>query len=112
MAANKNEKDAYSVISKYSSIYKDRYGTQPIVNKYKEKWAMSSLIEDFGLESVSLTLEYYFKLNKDGHPLSWFFNNFSNIHMSRISSEKDDRIRAEARARTLELRSEFINGVS
>jgi hypothetical protein len=106
------DKDSYSLLSSYISLYRNKYGNSPIVNKYKEKWAMSSLIEDFGISSVQDTLNYYFKLNKEGHSLSWFFNNFSTIHSSRLSAERDAMIRQEQRVRTMEIRAEFINGVS
>lgn len=112
MAANKNDKDAYSLLSEYSRLYQARYAQPPIVNKYKEKWGMSSLVEDFGREGVSRTLAYYFKTNREGHSLSWFYNNFSNIHLSRLASEKDDKIRAAARAKTRQLRAEYLNGLS
>jgi len=111
VAANKTDKDAYALLSEYSSLYKVKYSQQPIINKYKEKWAMSSLLEDFGKEGVSKTLQYYFKTSRDGHSLSWFYNNFSNIHLSRIAAEKDDRIRAESRRKTQQLRSEYLDGV-
>jgi hypothetical protein len=106
------DKDAFALLSKYTALYKQKYGNAPIVNKYKEKWAMISLVEDFGQDAVLQSLKYYFKLNREGHSLSWFFNNFSNIHSSRLSSEKDDMIRREQRAKTLKIRAEFMNGVS
>ena len=72
---------------------------------------MISLVEDFGPEEVSKTLEYYFRLNKDGHPLNWFYNNFSNINSARIQAEKDSDIREKQRKKTLELRAEYLNGI-
>ena len=111
MAASKNDKEAYSLLSEYSALYKLKYGQAPILNKYKEKWGMLSIIEDFGVDGVSKTLKYYFKINRDGHSLSWLYNNFSNIHLSRLASEKDDRIRAAAREKTRQLRAEYLNGI-
>lgn len=111
MAASKTDKDAYSLISLYISLYRDKYNLSPIVNKYKEKWAMNSLIEDFSKDDVEKTLSYYFRLSKDNHPLTWFYNNFSSIHMSRISAEKDDRLRSAAREKTQQLRAEYLDGI-
>jgi hypothetical protein len=112
VAASKSDKDAFALLSEYSKLYHMKYGQPPILNKYKEKWGMSSLVEDFGKDGVSRTLHYYFKLNRDGHALPWFYNNFSNIHLSRLASEKDDKIRAAARAKTRQLRAEHLNGLS
>ncbi len=112
MTSPNRDKDAFALLSKYSALYKQKYGNSPIVNKYKEKWAMTSLVEDFGVEGVRESLKYYFKINREGHSLSWFFNNFSNIHSSRLSSEKDAIIRREQRIKTMQIRAEFMNGVS
>lgn len=112
MAKSKVDSAAYALLSEYMSLYWDKYGSNPLINKYKEKWAMASLVEDFGQEEVRETLVYYFKLTKDRHPLPWFFNNFVAVHTSRLSAQKDDILRAEQRKKTQELRSEYINGVS
>ena len=111
MAASKNDKQAYALLSEYIGLYRSKYGAAPVINKYKEKWGMLSLIEDFGVEDVGYTLEFYFKLSKDMHPLPWFYNNFSTIHNSRLATEKDDRIRSVAREQTQKLRAEYLNGV-
>ena len=112
MATSKIDRAAFALLSEYSALYKKRYGSSPVVNKYKEKWAMISLVEDFSSEGVVDTLEYYFRLNKDGHPLNWFYNNFSTLYNSRLAAEKDAKIREETRKRTQELRVEYLNDVS
>lgn len=112
MAASKNDKLSYSLLSEYISLYYNKYNKSPILNKYKEKWAMQSLIDDFGIDEVRLTLIYYFKLSKDMHPLSWFFNSFSTIHATRLAAEKDNEIREQARKYTEKLRAEYLNGLS
>ena len=109
MARSKLETAAYALISDYISLYKEKYGTSPIINKYKEKWAMMSMVEDFSTEEVMETLNYYFKLSKDGHPITYFYNNFASIHKGRLSSERDAKIRADQRKMTQKLRAEYIN---
>lgn len=112
MAANKNDKLSYSLLSKYITLYHNKYNQTPIINKYKEKWAMQSLIDDFGVDEVESSLLYYFKLPKENHPIIWFFNNFATIHTARLNAEKDAKIRAAARQKTYELRAEYLNGIS
>lgn len=111
MAKSKNETAAYALISDYVCLYKNRYGITPLVNKYKEKWAMLSLVEDFGSEEVNKTINYYFNINKEGHPLNWFYNNFSTVHSSRLAAERDKELRAQQRKKTQELRAEYLNGL-
>lgn len=112
MAASRTtDIESYALLSEYLKLYEFKYKKRPILNKYKEKWGMSSLIEDFGRDEVSKTLHYYFKINCDGHPLSRFYNNFSNLHSSRLNAERDDKIRAAARAKTQQLRAEYLNDI-
>lgn len=111
MARSKQETSAYKLISEYVRLYKAKYSTPPLINKYREKWGMMSLVEDFEEEPVSLSLQYYFTLNKDGHSLPWFYNNFVAVHSSRLAAEKDDMVRKAQRKKTAELRAEYMNGI-
>ena len=105
-----NATAAYALLSYYAKLYKDRYGVSPTINKYKEKWAASSILEDYGKETSHKVLEYYFKMQKEGHPLNWFYNNF-DVLLDRINeSEKDQQLRKERRAQTALLRQEWLNG--
>lgn len=101
------------MLSKYSSLYEGKYNKRPVVNKYKEKWAMKSLIEDFGEDEVYDTLYYYInKSSKEGHPLTWFYNNFDSLYNARKSAEKDFTERLERRNKMQQIRQEYINGIS
>lgn len=105
------DKASYSLLSKYSSLYKEKYNSAPIVNKHKEKWAMKSLIEDFGVLDVTKVLEYYFShLDKDKHPLSWFYNNFDTILKRKMDAEKDEMFRMQRRIEMEKIRQEYLNG--
>ena len=112
MARSNTDKEAFVLLSDYIGEYRNKYSSVPLINKYKEKWAMVSILEDFGKENVEKAIVHYFKLNREGHPLNWFFNNFSAIHLSRVSSEKDAELRKEQRKKTAQLRAEHFNGVS
>jgi hypothetical protein len=68
------------------------------------------LLDDYGKEKVTKGIEYYFKLNKDGHPLGWLYNNFDVVYNSYESNIKDEQLRAERRAQTAKLKQEFLNG--
>ena len=57
---------AYSLVSLYCSLYKKQYGRLPIVNKYREKWAMNDVIDSVGYDRARELLEYYFKVTKIG----------------------------------------------
>ena len=101
---------AFALLSHYSKLYYAKYGRQPNINKYKEKWAAFSIIEDYSKDTVYKVLEHYFKLNKEGHPLNWFFNNFDVLLNTIESEEKDLELRKKRREETARLRQEWLNG--
>lgn len=107
-----NDASIFATIQHYIKLYEDRYKVRPIVNKHKEKWAMKSLIEDFGAEEIKKTLDYYFICSKDNHPLNWFYNNYESLNQSMNNLERDKKLREERRAETMKIRQEYINGIS
>lgn len=104
------EKLAFILLGTYGKLYESKYGKKPVINKYKEKWAASSLIEDFGKEDVDEVLEYYFRLSKDGHPLNWFYNNFDSLYSANKENKRDKELRMQRRLETAKIRQEFLNG--
>ena len=84
-----NEKQPYVLISMYQSLYKDKYGKVPTINKFREKWAMQDVIDSVGFDRARELLEYYFTLNKNGHPLQFFFYNFDKMDAIKVESDKD-----------------------
>lgn len=73
----------------YQSLYKEKYGRVPQLNKFREKWAMQDVIESVGFDRAKELLIYYFSLPKGGHPLQFFFYNFDRIDAAVSEVEKD-----------------------
>lgn len=104
------EKLAFVLLNNYAKLYQLKYDKKPTLNKYKEKWGASSLIEDFGIDEVDRVLNYYFKLQKDKHPLVWFYSNFESLLNALNNTERDNKLRAERRIELAKIRKEFLNG--
>jgi hypothetical protein len=102
-------KEAFGMLSYFANSWKTKYGKVLTINKYKEKWAMISLIEDFGEDQVEKAINYYFTLSKDGHPLVWFYNNCDTILKTLTEQQRDDKLRAERREQMKKLKEEFYN---
>ena len=64
-----NSKEPYVMLTLYQNLYKEKYNTAPKINKFREKWGMQDVIDSVGLERAIEILEYYFTLQKSGHPL-------------------------------------------
>ena len=91
---------AYGLVSLYSVLYKEAYKKAAVVNKYREKWAMQDVIDSVGYDRAKVLLEYYFKISKPGHPLTWFFFNFEKLDLSLSQTEQDKTRRELIRAKT------------
>lgn len=107
-----NDSSIYTALQYYSKLFENRYNIRPAINKHKEKWGMKSLIEDFGVDSVKETLDYYFICSKDNHPLNWFYNNYDTLNQSMLAQKKDRELREQRRLETMKIRQEYINGIS
>ena len=92
-----DEKLPYILIGIYESLYKKKYNKKPRLNRYRDKWAMQDVIDTVGYDRAKELLDYYFKVNKPGHPLSFFFINFDK--MDRVKKEVDDDIQNRKRLR-------------
>lgn len=100
---------AYGLVSLYSVLYKEAYKKAAVVNKYREKWAMQDVIDSVGYDRAKVLLEYYFKISKPGHPLTWFFFNFEKLDLSLSQTEQDKTRRELIRAKTKSMVEERDN---
>ena len=91
---------AHALISLYSALYKQVYGKVPVINKYREKWAMNDVIESVGYDRAKELVEYYFKTTRAGHPLAWFFYNFEKLDITLTQITEDKNRRELVRQRT------------
>jgi hypothetical protein len=91
---------AYGLVSLYCTLYKQTYNKAPVVNKYREKWAMQDVIDSVGYDRAKVLLEHYFKTTRSGHPLSWFFFNFEKLDLGLAQLQEDKTRRELIRAKT------------
>lgn len=85
---------AHGLVSLYCVLYKEKYNKVPVVNRYKEKWAMQDVVDSTGYDRAKVLLEYYFKMSKAGHPLQFFYYNFDKIDLT-LSQVEEDKVRRE-----------------
>lgn len=100
---------AYGLVGLYCALYKENYKKPPIVNRYREKWAMQDVIDSIGYDRAKTLLEYYFKITKAGHPIAWFFYNFEKLDMTLQQLEEDKNRRELIRAKTKSMVEERDN---
>jgi len=100
---------AYGLVGFYCALYKQVYGKNPVVNRYREKWAMQDVIDSIGYDRAKVLLEYYFTISKTGHPIGWFFYNFEKLDFSLQQAEEDKTRRELIRAKTKSMVEERDN---
>ena len=100
---------AYGLVSLYCALYKESYKKPAVVNKSREKGAMQDVIDSVGYDRAKTLLEYYFKIIKNGHPLSWFFYNFEKLDITLQQTEEDKTRRELIRAKTKSMVEERDN---
>ena len=100
---------AYNLVGLYCVLYKEKYGKAPVVNRYREKWAMNDVIDSVGHDRAKTLLEYFFQTKRDGHPISWFFYNFEKLDLSLQQLEQDKTRRELIRAKTKSMVEERDN---
>ena len=100
---------AYGLVSLYIILFKETYKKTPIINKYREKWAMQDVVDSVGYDRAKVLLEAYFKMSKPNHPIAWFFYNFEKIDLSLAQKEEDKTRRELIRQKTKTMVQEFDN---
>jgi hypothetical protein len=84
-----NNKEPYILLSLFQNLYKEKYGKEASINKFREKWAMQDVIDSVGFNRAKELLEYYFRLTKNGHTIQFFLYNFDKMDTVRTEIEKD-----------------------
>lgn len=101
MASKNNE--PYLLLWKYQQLYKDKYGKEVVVNKFRDKSAMKDVIDSVGFDRGMDLLEYYFKTSKSKHPLLFFLWNFDKLDTAEKEFQRDKEKRRLLREATKKL---------
>ena len=70
---------------------------------------MQDVVDSVGYDRAKVLLQYYFKTNKSGHPLSWFFYNFEKLDLTLQQAEEDKTRRELIRSKTKSMVEERDN---
>ena len=96
-------KPEFQMLNEFADSYQSRYGNKPRINRVKMQWDMKRLIEDFGQETVSKVIEFYFVVDRPRHDLYDFYGKFDKLLDTMERHESDAATRAKRRKRTEEL---------
>ena len=88
-----DNRQPHILVTLYQNLYKEKYGKDIIINRFREKWAMQDVIDSVGFDKAYKLVNYYFSLTKPGHPLQFFYMNFDKIERLRTEIENDKESR-------------------
>ena len=91
---------ANALVSLYIKLYAEKYGVQPTVNRYREKWAFQDMITDLGEQGAKNVVTFYFKTGRVGHPIQHLMYNYDSLYKIMLESEEDAKNREILRRET------------
>lgn len=78
---------AYALVDLYCLLYTSKYGSEPMINKYKDKYGFAEIVDHLGFDRTKQVLEYYFQTPRAGHPINQFFNNYHELVLNMDKSQ-------------------------
>lgn len=107
MSARTLVQQANALITQYVRLYKEKHGTAPVVNRYRDKWGFQNMIEDLGKDDAVKVVVYYFSLTKI-HDLIDLFRSYDELHKNRLADEEDRRRVAQLEKETAQRVKEYL----
>lgn len=110
-------KDCHILTSYYLKRYKEKYGTDAIVNRHSARWGFDSVLMDMSGDKAKELLDYYFTtINPKKHSLDGFLYNYEklqeNFKMNIEDAEHRAKLRRESEQRAKEWRERGKQGIT
>lgn len=107
-------KQAHTLTSYFINAYKERYGTNPVVNRNISRWNFDTMLEDMDSKEIKDLIDYYFEtVSQNGHSIKWFFYNYDDLIVGKAIRDKDNDNRKKlleaTRKRTEEWKAKIGN---
>lgn len=93
-------KQGTELLNLYVTLYVDKYGKSPTMNRFKQKWGFIGIVEDYGLPKGREIVEYYFKTSRIGHPIDYLLYNYEKLYNIMQELARDEVRREEIRRET------------
>lgn len=98
---------SYALIDYYSIKFKEKYGREPVVNRYRDRWGFQDMVESISFDDCKRVVDFYFKTSNAGHKVGSLFSNFDKL-LESLNQAEEDRIRRQAiRAKTAKVVEEW-----
>ncbi len=102
-------KQANGLYTLYQKKYTEKYGRGPNGNRYRAKWGLRDMLEDYSYEQCKQIVEYYFRTGKQGHSIDFLLTNYDRVFEFMTERLEDERKREEVRKQTEQKVKEMEN---
>jgi hypothetical protein len=92
--------EPYRLVGEFERLYREKYNRKPRINRYKYKWAMVDMIEDYGSSRIYEAMQYFFSVDRAEHTIDFFVYNFDRIEKTMTEIQKDREHRQKLREAT------------
>ena len=107
----------HALITYYTKLFKQKYGTEPVVNRHAARWGFDSILQGMPPADAKALLDFYFTTNAGKrHNLDWFFYHYHELQESQTEADKDraarEKLRRESQIRAEEWRARGNTGIA
>lgn len=112
--AKATAQQCHAMTTYYVKRYKEKYGTEPVVNRHSARWGFDSVLLGMSPEETKELIDYYFKTTSTRrHSLDWFFYHYEKLidgkNDLQTDIERRERLRRESEQRAREWREKVGN---
>lgn len=93
-------KQANGLYTLYQKAYTEKYGRGPNGNRYRAKWGLRDMLEDYSYNDCKDIVEYYFRTDKRGHPIDFLLTNYDRVYEYMTERKEDEQKREKLRKQT------------
>jgi hypothetical protein len=94
------------ILTIFYSLYEEKTKKISEKDRYRDKWAMLDLLDDFSKEEILSVVEYFFTLNLKSHDIKYFYSNYNNLRKGKLETVR----RKEERSRLLAATKKLVEG--
>lgn len=99
-------KQANELINYFIKLYGEKFGEKPVLNRHKQRFAVSDVLEDISYTKAQAILRYLVKV--DAEPsLTKFCYEYDELEVKMQREKKDDQERLQLRKETEQRVKEF-----
>jgi hypothetical protein len=92
-------KQTNTLISLFEKLYEDKYQVKPKLNRFKHKYGIGDMVDQFGYKEAEEIIEFFFQTTRE-HSITNLLYNYEELKETIDIRAEDDLRRKEIREET------------